>query len=106
MLTPVSGDYATLSNYDGRKAMNIDLTCRCLLSNIRADSIFHESTGQGITCFVLLLCFFIVVAVCFLFFYRVLHLFSSEWNQLYHYNTNEKIVSCNRLRQIGLISIP
>ena len=40
-----------LFNYDGKKATVAGPTYRCHLRNI-PDSIFHESTMQGITCFV------------------------------------------------------
>ena len=49
-LKPVSCYYMTSFNYGGKKARNVDLTCRCHLSNIMPDSIFYDSMGWGITC--------------------------------------------------------
>ena len=49
-LTPVSCYYMTSFNYGGKKARDVDLTCRCHLSNIMPDSIFYDSMGWGITC--------------------------------------------------------
>ena len=53
MLKPVSCHHVTSFNYDGKKARDVDLTCSCHLSNNIPDSIFHESTRQGITPFCL-----------------------------------------------------
>ena len=43
VLTHVSCDHVTSSNYDNEKARNVGLTCRCHLSNIMPGSIFHEN---------------------------------------------------------------
>ena len=34
-------------NYDGKKASDVGLTCRCHLSNVMPDSILHNSVGWG-----------------------------------------------------------
>ena len=49
-LMPVSYYSMTSFNYGGKKARDIDLTCRCHLSNIMPDTIFYNSMGWGITC--------------------------------------------------------
>ena len=41
-------------NYDGKKASDVGLTCRCHLSNVMPDSILHNSVGWeggGVTFF-------------------------------------------------------
>ena len=101
----------TSFNFDGKKARTVGLTCRYHMSNKMRGSIFQESTGLGLTCFLLfLLCFFLFFAlffffclvlfclfccyscfVLFCFFYCTVHLFSLEWkrwNQFYHNNAN------------------
>ena len=60
VLTPVSCYYITPFNYGGKKARDVDLTCRCHLSNIMPDSIFYDSMGWGMTQFV---CFFFLGVV-------------------------------------------
>ena len=50
VLTPVSCYYMTSFNHGGKKARDVDLTCRFHLSNIMLDSIFYDSMGWGITC--------------------------------------------------------
>ena len=49
-LMPLSYYSMTSFNYGGKKARDIDLTCRCHLSNIMPDTIFYNSMGWGITC--------------------------------------------------------
>ena len=49
-MTPVSCYYMTSSNYGGKKARDVGLTCRSHLSNIMLDNIFYNSMGWGITC--------------------------------------------------------
>ena len=53
MLTSVSCYYMASLNYGGKKARDVGLTCRCYLSIIMPDSIFHDSMGWGITQFFL-----------------------------------------------------
>ena len=50
VLTSVSCYYMTSFNYGGKKARDVDLTCRCHLNNIMPDSIFYDSLGWGLTC--------------------------------------------------------
>ena len=35
-----------LFKYDGKRARDVDLTCRCHLSSIMSDSIFNEAEGN------------------------------------------------------------
>ena len=49
VLMPISCYYVTSFNYGGKKARDVGLTCRCHLSNILPDSIFHDSMGCGVT---------------------------------------------------------
>ena len=63
VLKHVSCYYMTSFNYCGKKTRNVDLTCRCHLSNVMPDSIFYDSMGWGMTQLLLLLLLF-----CFLFF--------------------------------------
>ena len=58
----------TSFDYGGKKARDEGLACRCHLSNIMPDSIFHDSMGWGMTqlLLLLLLLFFVVVVVVFL----------------------------------------
>ena len=49
VLTPVSCYNLTSFNYGSKKAKDVDLTCRCHLSNIMLDSIFYDSMEWGIT---------------------------------------------------------
>ena len=65
VLTPVSCCYMTSFNYGGKKTRDVGLTCRCHLSNIMPDSIYHDSMGCGTTQF--LLVFFVYLFVCLLF---------------------------------------
>ena len=53
VLTPVSCYYMTSFSYGGRKVRDVDLTCKCYLSNIMLDSIFYVSRGCAITSFFL-----------------------------------------------------
>ena len=39
----------TSFNHGGKKARDVGLTCRCHLSNIMPDSIFHDSMKWGMT---------------------------------------------------------
>ena len=56
----------TSFNFDSKKARNVGLTCRYHMSNKMRGSIFQESTGLGLTCFLLfLLCFFLFFALFF-----------------------------------------
>ena len=60
----------TSFNFDGKKARNVGLTCRYHMSNKMRSSIFQESTGLGLTCFLLfLLCFFLFFALFFFFWF-------------------------------------
>ena len=59
VFTPVSCYYMTSFNYDGKKAGDVGLTCRCHLSNVMPDSIFYDSMGWGMTQLLLLLLFFL-----------------------------------------------
>ena len=56
-LTSVLCYYMTSFNYDGKKAKDVGITCRCHLSNILTDSIFYDSMGWEINCF-LFVCLF------------------------------------------------
>ena len=49
-LTPASCYYMTSFNYGGKRVRDVDVTCRCHLSNIMPDSIFYDSMGWWITC--------------------------------------------------------
>ena len=49
VLTPDSCFYMTSFDYGGKKTRDIDLTCRCHLSNIMPDSIFYDSMQWGMT---------------------------------------------------------
>ena len=49
-LTPVSCYCMTSFYCNGKEGRDADLTCRCHLSNIMADSMFYDSIGWGITC--------------------------------------------------------
>ena len=44
-LTPVLCYYMTSFNYGGKEARDVDLTCRCHLSNMMPDRIFYDSMG-------------------------------------------------------------
>ena len=71
VLTRVSCDYIASFNYDRKEIRDVDLTCRYYLSSIMSDSIFHENMWQGISCFVVVVVFFVffvVTAVLFLIF--------------------------------------
>ena len=110
MLKPVSCDHVT-SNYDGKKARDVGLTCWCHLSNIMPDSIFHESIRQGIT-WISSFIFFLIFLFLFIyyFFSGVILLFSSglkRWNKFYPYNISGRmeILSYNGDRQMGLINL-
>ena len=50
-------------NYGGKKARDVDFTCRCYLSNIMPDSIFYDSMGCGMTQFFFLFLVGVVIAV-------------------------------------------
>ena len=73
-------------NYDDQKARDVSLYCRCYLSNIMPESVFHETMGQGITvfcfhcccCFLLALLVLMLLLLCFLFYYG--WYFSFLWN--------------------------
>ena len=48
-LTPVPCYCMTSFNYGGKRARDVDLTCRCHLSNVMPDSIFYDSMRWGTT---------------------------------------------------------
>lgn len=84
-LKPVSCDHVTSFNYDGKKTRDVGFAFICHLDNIKLESIFHESMGQEITCFLKKRNYeFCNIAVGFffsylIFFYLVIPLlFSSE----------------------------
>ena len=49
-LTPVSCFYMTPFISGSKEARDVGLYCRCHMSNIMCDSIFHDSMGWRITC--------------------------------------------------------
>ena len=49
MLTPVSYYYMTSFNYGGKKARDVDLTCRCHQNDVIPSSIFYDTMGWGMT---------------------------------------------------------
>ena len=102
MLKPVSCDHVTSFNYDGKKARDIGLTCWCNRSNIMPDSIFRESMRQEVTYF-----FFFFFFLGGWYFYFLQNERWKRWSQFCHYNISGRgeILSCNGLRQIGLISL-
>ena len=73
VLAPVS-DMASF-NYDGNKASDVALTCRCYLSNILFYSIFQESTRKGILLLLLLL-LSLLLALFLLFLFLI---FTMKW---------------------------
>ena len=55
----------TSFDYGGKKARDEGLACRCHLSNIMPDSIFHDSMGWGMTQLLLLLLFLLLLLLLF-----------------------------------------
>ena len=68
-LTSVLRYYMTSFNYDDKKAKDVGITCRCYLSNILTVSVFYDSMGWEINCF-LFVCFVRVITTAFLFYAR------------------------------------
>ena len=108
MLTPVSCYYMTSFNYGGKKARDVRLTCRCRLSNIMPDSIFHDSMEWGMTQLLLLLLLLLLLGFFWFFFLGVIiavFLSIEEMIQSDHFNTSGhgETLSYDGLRQMGSI---